>query len=82
MTKGQTLAELRALHAQEERLLVRRALVRSDWALTGAAAALGVPVTTLADLVRRHGLDAERDKRRPAGCPEVNRRGGRAAKSN
>lgn len=67
--KKLNLARLRARHADEERKLIRAALVAADWRLSSAASLLGVFPSSLQSYITRRypEIGKERDRRWPPG---------------
>lgn len=65
MTDGASHASLKSRHEQEERALVRAALVDCGWGLGTAADRLGLGLSALQKMIDRLGLREEYSRHNP-----------------
>ncbi len=67
MTDESTINEMRRRQMREERELIKQALIKNNWSLTGAAMELGIPLSTLQYMIGRHGMSPayKRNAQRP-----------------
>ena len=55
----QTLGDLRYVHAIEEKLLIVKAMILTNWIKVDAARILDIGESTLRSLIKRYDLDSE-----------------------